>query len=646
METKNVWISGIIAVLTMTGGATYFILHGVDIDQSNCQLLNNSKVLIQVCPKSIPESTYVYGVFNSKQFSGDLDFAFGFDSRNARIVSSDIYLNNTVNESGGNISVWRDYNLTEINYSYDGKDLWYVARHVPIIAGRDYLVRFYVDVVPGTSGKYDVALKPSAETIQQAVANGHFYFLDPWWNSTTGGVNTNCTVNWWSSYNNGSSTTSVGRSGELRNGLLYEPNILAYYTADVNGSFPSEKCNYIGTISGAKYITPGKINGAYNFTSASSNYVSVAGATPLHLNKSITISFWIKKKSYADYHQIIDYSSTAWAGYFRVLNYADGHYLFSRGNNLNAEDTLDCLNTTSDTTNWRFIVFTINSSNIGKCYINGKLMNTDTVNSYSGGGTTLYIGRYYTATRYANMYLDELQILNRSISWSEVNQSYNLGSGLRYNSSANKFYSKINTTASNINWIVATFNCTNAGSNTCKYRISTDNRTTFTPWLTTANNSQNISVTTGRWLSFDINVTGNATYTPKVFGLGMTSGYTNPSINATLGNGVTFSFTPDPYNFYQENVTPPGQTDSVGLLYVCNNGSVFGNVQMNMTTSNQVYLYCDDDNTKAGAVNITSSLQTIKASLTGGSCAYIWCWADYNGLSSLFQPDVWVVASG
>ena len=70
--------------------------------------------------------------------------------------------------------------FNSIDYSYDGKNRWWYVTDIPVVVGETYTVRAYVVANEGGSGKYDVAIKPSFETIPEAIAAGHFYILDPW----------------------------------------------------------------------------------------------------------------------------------------------------------------------------------------------------------------------------------------------------------------------------------------------------------------------------------------------------------------------------------------------------------------------------------------------------------------------------------
>lgn len=82
---------------------------------------------------------------------------------------------------------WVDVSDTfsSLDYDYGGMNKWYYVKNIPIEAGISELMRVFVKVpIKRTSGKYWFAVKPSSETLSEAIANGHLYYLDPWWNSS------------------------------------------------------------------------------------------------------------------------------------------------------------------------------------------------------------------------------------------------------------------------------------------------------------------------------------------------------------------------------------------------------------------------------------------------------------------------------
>lgn len=221
------------------------------------QVIDDSNILISA-PSVVHSSGWVDIKFISKHFTGDVDFAFGFNSSMARPSKSQLYkpynvswntshsaffmnvssisqtlqacavgnehnqykrlisyhvldFDNLSNSSfqveceavvcfdsfsqiGLNYSTfWVDYYVRVENwrdipgiwsplwYNYDGMDRWYYAKDIPVVAGREYVMRFWLDIewtgLEENNGEYCIALKPSGETIQQAIANGHFYML-------------------------------------------------------------------------------------------------------------------------------------------------------------------------------------------------------------------------------------------------------------------------------------------------------------------------------------------------------------------------------------------------------------------------------------------------------------------------------------
>jgi hypothetical protein len=77
---------------------------------------------------------------------------------------------------------WKDIShlFQSVDYNHDGKNKWYYVTDIPVTSGETYTIRTYIEVNGIGDNKYDVAVKPSSETIQEAIANEHFYILDPW----------------------------------------------------------------------------------------------------------------------------------------------------------------------------------------------------------------------------------------------------------------------------------------------------------------------------------------------------------------------------------------------------------------------------------------------------------------------------------
>ena len=120
-------------------------------------------------------------------------------TRNSIVACFDSY-SPTPFTSGGNYTIYWNTTSTHeedwqsipdlfsapINFIYGNMTQWYPAMNVPITANKNYYFRVYMDMFKQTEfngGKYWFAVKPSSETLAQAISNGHLYALDPWWYS-------------------------------------------------------------------------------------------------------------------------------------------------------------------------------------------------------------------------------------------------------------------------------------------------------------------------------------------------------------------------------------------------------------------------------------------------------------------------------
>lgn len=85
---------------------------------------------------------------------------------------------------------WHDItNYQAINYDFADMNKWFALRKVNVQAGTKNRLRIFMEVIPSLTGKeekYVFAMKLSSDTIQQAISNNRFYYLDPWFNSDYG----------------------------------------------------------------------------------------------------------------------------------------------------------------------------------------------------------------------------------------------------------------------------------------------------------------------------------------------------------------------------------------------------------------------------------------------------------------------------
>jgi len=132
------------------------------------------------------DATYLYNgyVKLSDYFNKTWNLSWEHDFEKAEKATKTVYWTDTVHVTWVNIAGKVD--ITRVNHVYGGMDRWYLVR-ADVIKNRAYYLRFWLDIVPSLKGgkyEYFVGVKPSAETLKDAIASEHFYYLDPWWDNS------------------------------------------------------------------------------------------------------------------------------------------------------------------------------------------------------------------------------------------------------------------------------------------------------------------------------------------------------------------------------------------------------------------------------------------------------------------------------
>lgn len=156
----------VFAVFTIGSAEAYTI-------EDNKVFVDTARVYFTAEPHTITiDDEQIYFELISKQFTGDIDVAFGFDTDIIRPKSAE-YLN---------VDSWNDISnqFNAINYDYGGMDRWYVLNSVNVNQGQLYNLRVNFNALTQGRTKYWVCAKPSSQTIAEAVASDNFLCLDPW----------------------------------------------------------------------------------------------------------------------------------------------------------------------------------------------------------------------------------------------------------------------------------------------------------------------------------------------------------------------------------------------------------------------------------------------------------------------------------
>lgn len=332
---------------------------------------------------------------------------------------------------------WKDISdkLDVKDYDYDGKNKWYLAKDIPVVANTLYKIRSWINVPFGQTGKYDVAVKPSIYSISEAIANSVFYFLDPFWDTwnQTGwdlGTFTNTTSNasniihlnqteyafdnasdgegmvLWYHFNNDS---SVGENDSV----VYD-----FSGQENNGTFGgTAKANATGKFSKGLWLNG---SGDCVETGVLSNSANISGT------KLVTISVWIKSSvtSPATANFIVGYTETGKGASVHEKEFkihTDGTFNFYVYSGVVENIYSDSANDG----NWHHLVGVYNGTDI-YMFVDGVLQ----ADIEPASSTYTYISPQFliggnTATNDPfDGTIDELAIYNRSLSADEIASLY------------------------------------------------------------------------------------------------------------------------------------------------------------------------------------------------------------------------------
>lgn len=407
--------------------------------------INDSNVLINITPHT---SNNPIIEFTSKTYTGDVDIVFGFDTDKAKPISAKTnpreelvqksytceesfnytlspkqmwcytnksVANNQTNETewiqnvifarpfeSGNLqektiywseleTLWDDVSgaFNSVNYEFQGFDKWHYKKNISITQGEINTLKVEFESKSWEGYKYFFGIKPSSETLQEAIANGHFYYIDPW----TEDFNTNLQASW---------------SLEETSGSVLDD------TAN----------NYDGTNNGATRGVTGVHNLAFNFTSSVPDYVSFGDVLDIGTG-AFTVAAWIRINDDGGWHHVIgktaDLTTTSWS--IRIVT--DGRVQCAIRNGGNSDNAITT-NTLSYGV-WTFVacsrpasggtvkIYLNNDSSVNETNTNLDLDNAydfrigsnDNNNGFDLNGDVdqalVYIGRELSAAEIANL---------------------------------------------------------------------------------------------------------------------------------------------------------------------------------------------------------------------------------------------------
>ena len=348
----------------------------------------------------------------------DRDFEWG------NLAEKTAYWNESYLQEWKDISgVWQT-----INQNYGGMNKWFYKQNISIQANKSYQFRVYIEInkelrtAEGWNGflpepidtKYWFAIKPSSETLQEAISNEHLYALDPWINSTGTNQNKDYLTTGLTAYYNFDDAT-----GNLIDKLLGAWNV------SQQGTVPA----FTGIIN----------NSRGTYTSANFFERDVADSSPLNFDTGdFTVSVWINASGNSQtFAQIIGNQFPAnnnKAGMALHIYSPVSQVCVFMYNSSNSEKYMTY--TPASLNGWNNLVARRTGTNVTMWW-NGVLVNSMTCN-FNVTATTMNttIGSAHNIagadSKPFRGYIDEVGIWNRTLNSTEISDLYNNGNGITY----------------------------------------------------------------------------------------------------------------------------------------------------------------------------------------------------------------------
>jgi len=202
--------------------------------------------------------------------------------------------------------------------------------------------------------------------------------------------------------NESSGTTATDSSGNGNNGTY-----ISSVGLDVAGAFPS--------ISDA----------SVNFPGSTSTYVDLGDNANLRVS-NLTVSAWFKTDTVSGTHFIIN-TGKDWNDTSGYMIFLDGNDLQARVSRSSGDDDilqlkyLDCISTGT----WYHVVLTFDdATNSAKLYLNGSLVQSNSMSSIYYKSRNAYIGKLYSSYYAFDGLIDELAIFDYALTPTQVSELY------------------------------------------------------------------------------------------------------------------------------------------------------------------------------------------------------------------------------
>lgn len=212
-------------------------------------------------------------------------------------------------------------------------------------------------------------------------------------------------------------------------------NIISYYKLDENAvntfvlDSTGRNNGTASTNTNNLFNSSGKINSAFDFTRANSEYINVGNS--FTFSNEVTLNAWINQRSSTGNHDIISKYDGSADG-FIIYTTTDDDIVFVYFISGVVKQVVWNYGSAIESAGWLHLVGTFDGID-GKLYVNGVLRTTvNSPGTLTISSDNINIGRRILSANYVDGLVDEVGIWNESLNQSEVTQLYNDGDGLAY----------------------------------------------------------------------------------------------------------------------------------------------------------------------------------------------------------------------
>jgi len=297
------------------------------------------------------------------------------------------YENRTVWTSIGDDVIIRNINFLNMTKMY-------ALTNIPLNV-RNYTMQFFIQPTKmnAESAKYFWGIKPSSETIEEAIINEHFYSIDPW----TAGLDVNLTMY----YNADDPTANL------------KDNLGVY---NLTGS--SNTVNVTGKVGNSTYFSTGTTN----------QYVGRTDLAPA-ITGNWTISMWVYRQAGLNdnFCSVFDYGSYTDNTGFGIWANTDGYLDWRIHQDIDHYSDTTYFTTATDT--WVHVVVTYNGSYV-TMYKDNAFVKAVLKSGAITQSARIRIGNREGANAQWRGRVDEVGVWSRVLSASEISSLYNSGNGI------------------------------------------------------------------------------------------------------------------------------------------------------------------------------------------------------------------------